>query len=212
MVFLKQPCAKEFLEQLMLTVWSQVQAPCFYLKKKLGWWITLQYSVGYGYTRWELCGLATEYAVDLDLRSRDNPLSLQWYISFIQRWPNLAVKKPRTLSIARAKATAEDAVNSYFSELDKILTKYSLKDKSQYIYNIDEKGISDNRYPLKIVTDKSLTPMAVTSGMSSTVTVLGAGNTLETCIPPFFCFPRQPYEEWIAGGSYCWGEWHCKWE
>ena len=89
---------------------------------------TMLAKVGYGYTRGELCSLATEYAIDLELRSRDNPLSLQWYRSFIQRWPNLAVEKPRTLSIVCAKATSEDAVNSYFLELGKILTKYSLKD------------------------------------------------------------------------------------
>ena len=163
--------------------------------------VTMLAKVGYGYTRGELCSLATEYAIDLELRSRDNPLSLQWYRSFIQRWPNLAVKKPRTLSLARAKATSEDAVNSYFLELDKILTKYSLKDKPQYIYNIDEKGISDNHNPPKIVTDKYLTPMAVTSGMSSTVTVLGAGNALGTCIPPFFVFPGKRMRSELLEGA-----------
>ena len=103
--------------------------------------VTMLAKVGYGYTRGELCSLATEFAIDLELRSRDNPLSLKWFRSFIQRWPNLAVKKPRALSIAGAKATSVDAINSYFFELDKILTKYSLKYKPQYIYNIDKKAL-----------------------------------------------------------------------
>ena len=32
----EQPCAKEFLKQLMLTVRNQVQIPCSHLNKKLG--------------------------------------------------------------------------------------------------------------------------------------------------------------------------------
>jgi hypothetical protein len=68
----------------------------------------------YPYTRPELCNLATEYAVDLGLREKDQPLSLQWYRNFITRWPNLVVKKPRTLAIARAKAASEENVTAYF--------------------------------------------------------------------------------------------------
>ena len=49
--------------------------------------------VGYGYTRGELCTLATEYAADIGLRPRENVLSFQWYRNFIKRWPTLAVKK-----------------------------------------------------------------------------------------------------------------------
>ena len=33
-------------------------------------------------------------------------------------------------------------MSNYFTELDKILTKYNLKDKPQYVYNVDEKGIN----------------------------------------------------------------------
>ena len=39
--------------------------------------MTMLAKVGFGYTRGELSSLATEYAIDLELRSRDNPLSLQ---------------------------------------------------------------------------------------------------------------------------------------
>ena len=95
--------------------------------------VILMAKVGYGYTRPDLCNLATAYAVDLGLREKDQPLSLQWYRNFITRWPNLVVKKPRTLAIARAKAASEENVTAYFQQLDTILTKNNLKEKPQHV-------------------------------------------------------------------------------
>lgn len=39
--------------------------------------VTLMAKVAYGYTHPELCNLATEYAVELGLREKDQQLSLQ---------------------------------------------------------------------------------------------------------------------------------------
>jgi hypothetical protein len=40
--------------------------------------------LGYGYTRKEVTTLATDYAVDLDLKGKDGkPLSLQWFRCFM---------------------------------------------------------------------------------------------------------------------------------
>ena len=129
--------------------------------------VTLMAKVEYGYTSPELCNLATEYAVDLGLREKDQPLSLPWYRKFIT-----SCEKPRKLAIVRAKAASKENVTAYFQQLDKILTKYNLKEKPQHMYNIDEKGISENHNPPKVVGDKHVTPVSVTSGMSGTVTVL----------------------------------------
>jgi hypothetical protein len=145
--------------------------------------------------------LQLEYALDLGLREKDQPLSLQWYRNFITRWPNLAVKKPRTLAIVHAKAVSEENVTAYFKQLDKILTKYNLKEKPQHMYNIDEKGISENYNPPKVVGDKHVTPVSVTSGMSGTVTVLGSGNALDTAIPPYFVFMGKRMRSELLEGA-----------
>lgn len=70
-------------------------------------------------------------------------------------------EKSRTLAIARAKAASEENVTAYFQELDQILTKYNLTEKPQHMYNIDEKGISENHNPPKVVDDKHVTPVSV---------------------------------------------------
>ena len=88
--------------------------------------------------------MASEYAVALKKRDEDNPFSLKWFHKFMGRWPTLEVKKPRSLSVARVKATSQGIVSKYFSDLDKILTKYHLKDTPHHIYNVDEKGLQQS--------------------------------------------------------------------
>ena len=166
--------------------------------------IKVMASCGYGYSRSEVVDMASNYAVALGKRDRDHPFSLMWFHNFMKRWPDLKVRKPRSLELARAKATSEEAVSSYFNELDNILTKYDLKKSPERIYNIDEKGLKLNYTPPKIVagTDSGdAPPPAVTPGKGETVTVIGCGNALGQQIPPFFIFPGQRMRQELLAGS-----------
>ncbi|CAC5364189.1 unnamed protein product [Mytilus coruscus] len=120
--------------------------------------------LGYGYTRVEVTALASDYAVNIRLKDKtDKQLSLQWFRSFIDRWPDLKLQKPRALSISRAKGASKEVIDSYFDELEDILNKYDLKNKLHCIYNIDEKGISPEHTPPKVVADVEINSSAVTS-------------------------------------------------
>ena len=100
-------------------------------------------AVGYWYTRAEVISMASDYAVHLGKRREDQKkLSMQWFYSVMSRWPELHVVKPSSLSEQRARCASEESITKYFEELDRILTKYNLKDKPHVIYNIDEKGIN----------------------------------------------------------------------
>ncbi|XP_041361965.1 tigger transposable element-derived protein 1-like [Gigantopelta aegis] len=130
----------------------------------------------------------------------DKKLSLQWFYSFMKRWPELKVQKPRSLEIMRAKATSEETVNTYFNELETILNKYNLKNSPQSIYNIDEKGIVENHKPPSVVSSCFEVPVAVTLGKSNTRTVIGCGNALGVAIPPYFVFKGQRMrQEFLSG-------------
>lgn len=59
--------------------------------------------LGCGYSRIETINLATDYCFHLGLRERRSPLSLQWLYNFLERWPELCVRKPRSLGAAGAK-------------------------------------------------------------------------------------------------------------
>ena len=89
--------------------------------------------VGYGYTRQETMNLATDYAIELGLRIKsDNTFSDKWLYNFLGRWPELVLKKPRALEVARAKSATRQAVDNYFTELKKILAAKE-KDNKYFI-------------------------------------------------------------------------------
>jgi hypothetical protein len=64
-----------------------------------------------------------------------------------------------------------------------------LKDKPSRIYNIDEKGLSLEHKPPKIIAGAQYKAQAVKAGRSKTVTVIGGRNALGHQVPPFFIFP-----------------------
>lgn len=157
--------------------------------------------LGYGYTRTDVTTLATDYAVDLGLKDKDGkPLSLQWFRSFMDRWPELKTERPRALAMSRAKCTSQEVVDSFFDELETILTKYNLKDKPHCIYNIDEKGLSPEYTPPKDVGDSDAQSPAVTSEQDNTTTIIGAGNAGGTQIPPFLVFAGQRMRQELLQG------------
>ena len=145
-------------------------------------------AVGYGYTRAEVINIGTEYAICIQKRDREHPLSLQWFYSFLGRWPELKVRGPKTITELRAKATSRESIQQYFQELGTILDKYNLKAKPECIYNVDEKGITQNHTPPYIVSASDSTPSVITSEKSCTTTILGCGNALGYQIPPYFVF------------------------
>ena len=157
--------------------------------------------IGYGYSRQETINIASDFAHHLGLCDKSHRLSLQWLYNFLSRWPELKVKKPRSLEIARARSATRRAIDSYFTELGKIIDKYNLKDKPNYIFNIDEKGLSTEHKPPKIVTGSLYKAQAITGGKSKTTTVIGGGNGVGQQIPPFFVFPGKRMQEGLLEGA-----------
>jgi hypothetical protein len=111
------------------------------------------------------------------------------------------VKKPRSLEVARAKSATRSAVDNYFDELDHILTKYNLHDKPHRVYNIDEKGISTEHKPPKVVGGKFSKSQAVTSGKGKTTTLIGCANGVGSVIPPYIVFPGARFSSNLLEGA-----------
>ena len=158
--------------------------------------------IGYGYTRQEVVDLASEYAADLDIRKLDNPFSLRWFYSFLKRWPDLRVVKPRALEIARVKGSNKLCVDKYFDELSAVIHKYNLEDKPHLIYNVDEKGTQANHKPPNVVGSTEYYPPAVTAGRSETITFFGCENAAGNSIPPYFLYPgKKMQSRWMDGST-----------
>ena len=161
--------------------------------------------VGYGYTRAEICTKASDFAVYLGKRGKEEkPLSLKWFYGFMGRWPELKVVKPSGLSEQRARCASKEVILNYFEELKNIFDKYELHTKPHLVYNIDEKGINTEYRPPNIVAGIDARPQVVMAQRSKTVTVIGGGNALGSQIPPFLYFPvngcyRSLWSERVKG-------------
>lgn len=159
-------------------------------------------ALGYGYTRQEVTNIASDYAIQLGKKTKQQkPLTLKWFRGLMKRWPDLKVVKPRALEYQRAKSANPGNVKKYFDELSTILKKYSLLDKPHRIFNIDEKGITLNHVPPHVVSGTGQTPQAVTTGKSSTVTILGCGSASGVAIPPYFVFPGMRMRTELMEGA-----------
>ena len=159
-------------------------------------------SLGYGYTRREVVDIATDFAQVLQKRDRRGPLTLRWYQCFMSRWENdIKLVKPRALEIQRAKAGNQKSVNSYFDELEKVITKYNLKDKPHLSFNVDEKGIQQNHSHPSVVAGHTLAVQEVVLAKSSTTTVLGCGSAAGVAIPPFFVFEGTRMRQELMEGK-----------
>ena len=158
--------------------------------------------IGYGYTRAEVLQLANDYAHDTGKKAQDCKISNGWYYHFLNRWPELHAVKPASLSELRAKAASQESISNYFTELESILIKYNLKNKPEYIYNVDEKGINTGGgKPPNIIAARNKKAQVVASERAQTVTVLGCGSASGALIPPYLVFPGKRMLPELLKGS-----------
>ena len=75
-----------------------------------------------------------------------------------------------------------------------------MKDKPHCIYNIDQKCLSPEHTPPKVIVDSSAQSPAVTSERDNTTTIIGAGNASGTQIPPFLVFAGQHMRQELLQG------------
>lgn len=109
--------------------------------------------------------------------------------------------RPRSLDTNRAKSSAPEKVDTYYKNLDDILEKYDLRDKPQFIYNIDETGIQPEHRPPNVIAPVGSKPQAITSPRSTTTTVIGCANATGNSVPPFFIFKGKRYNPDLMKGA-----------
>lgn len=148
-------------------------------------------SNGYQYGRSEMINIASEFAVYLGLRDRDNNLSNKWYSTFLQRWPELRLDKPRMSTGKRTftgfSKPAVERIEKQEKELGEIIAKFQFKEKPERIYHVDDKML--------------YVPVARTPHVISTktkgeeqqqdhriISLIGCGNAVGNHIPPYYVF------------------------
>ncbi|CAC5405248.1 unnamed protein product [Mytilus coruscus] len=66
---------------------------------------------------------------------------------------------------------------------------------------VDEKGVTINHNPSRVVSGVETSPQEVTSGKGDTVTNFGCGNAIGNALPPYFVFPGQRMNDQLLEGS-----------
>ena len=82
---------------------------------------------------------------------KDNIPGRYWWLGFINRHPEVKLRKPEPLSGVRAPNMNPATVCNYFISLHDVLLKNDLLDKPQYIWNADEMSICFQHQSMKVV-------------------------------------------------------------
>lgn len=150
--------------------------------------------------------IAYQFAVELNLPHKFNTeeklAGYDWLYSFMERNPNLSIRKAEGLSVARAQGMNRKDVKNYFDVLEKIIIEHDLTNKPQNIFNMDETGFSVNNEPGKVIGEKGAKVVQnITScERGEHVTIVGACSAEGRFLPPVLIFKGvYKKDDWLEG-------------
>ena len=113
-----------------------------------------------------------------------------WYYAYMSRHPNLALKAPEGMSIARAMAFNRTNVEVFFKVYTEAVARHNFM--PDRIFNMDESGLSTVMKPMKVVCQRGQ-PVAsqVARERGAHMTFVGFINAAGHYIPPVFIVARK---------------------
>ena len=113
-----------------------------------------------------------------------------WYYAYMSRHPNLALKAPEGMSIARAMAFNRTNVEVFFKAYTEAITRHNFT--PDRVFNLDESGLSTVMKPMKVVCQRGQ-PVAsqVARERGAHMTFVGFINAAGHYIPPVFIVARK---------------------
>ncbi|KAJ8049297.1 hypothetical protein HOLleu_01980 [Holothuria leucospilota] len=149
----------------------------------------------FGLTTKDVRRLAYDFANQMGIKHRFNTnnkmAGYDWLSGFMSRHPELAIRKPEAMNIARAVGFNRPQVEKFFDVYRGVLTSHEYSDAR--IWNMNETGLSNVQKPGNIIATKGTREVGkMTSGeRGKTVTAICATNAVGIYIPPLFIFPRH---------------------
>lgn len=174
-------------------------------------------SHGFALSSYDIRKLAYSFAVQQNIQHKFNPerkiAGQDWFLAFMKRHPELAVRKAQGMSTARAKGMTRQECTEYFELLGNVLKENNLLNTPQKIYNLDETGLQLNNNPGKVVVTKGAKMVnCITSGeKGETVSVITCVNAEGSFFPPCCIFKgknkKREFEDGLPpGGKVVMGE------
>ena len=144
---------------------------------------------GYGYSESEIIQISSHFINTLNKRPVNAPVTRGRYRHFLKRNPAIQAKEAKPIDIYWAKSATTKNITIYFENLDTCLQRYGLKDKPEYIYNVDEKNFLPQSKKKKLVAARKRKILySVQPPRGKTTTVIGCGNAAGDRVPPYFVF------------------------
>lgn len=131
-----------------------------------------------------------------------------WFYKFLQRNPDISVRKAEGLSLSRAQGLTREDADAYFNILKSILVENNLLDKPGNIYNVDETGLPLNNKPGYVLAEKGSKDVhKLTSGeKGENITAIVCCNAEGNFLPPVCIFKgvnkKAEWEDKMPPGSY----------
>jgi len=168
-------------------------------------------SHGFALSALDIRKLAYSFAVQQKIPNNFNnerkTAGRDWFLAFMNRHPELAVRKAQGMSTARAKGMTRQECTQYFELLGNVLRENNLLNTPQKIFNLDETGLQLNNNPGKVVVTKGAkTVNCITSAeKGETISVITCVNAEGSFFPPCCVFKgknkKQEFEDGLPPGG-----------
>jgi hypothetical protein len=124
-----------------------------------------------------------------------------WFNSFCSRHPEIGVRKPEPLSIARAAGMNRPVIDNWFAELSADMTSIGIDNVPSHLWNVDETGLQDYFIPLRVIgeTGKPCYQSTATE-RGQTTTAVAAFNAVGKYVPTMLIMRGKRLKpEWMEG-------------
>lgn len=160
----------------------------------------------YGLTSGDLSRMAYQLAIENKLphpfSNQTKKAGRKWKRLFFKRHPELSMRKPENLSMARIQGFSRQNVQKFFSILKAELVKIDF-DQTR-IFNVDETGISVVQHKSSsIVSAKGKRQVQKLSSAErgATITVVTCMSAAGQYIPPMLIFPQKKWQVELLDGA-----------
>ena len=99
---------------------------------------------GFPLTKSDILDITFQFCqrLGIEVKFRNGKASQDWWLGFRKRHPQVTIRKPQGLSIARVIHMNKPTETKFFELLEEVYNKYRVFGKPGHVYNTDESGLS----------------------------------------------------------------------
>ncbi|KAK7095599.1 hypothetical protein V1264_004989 [Littorina saxatilis] len=127
--------------------------------------------------------------------TRNKRAGEDWVLAFRKRHPEISIRIPEAVSLARMMAFNRNNVDEFFKKLQHLYEKHTLT--PDRIFNTDETALMTSLKPTKVLAQSGVKQVSqvVSQERGELVTMLAIVNAIGNSIPPCLIFPRVNFHD-----------------